>query len=151
MLCFRSDREKLFQDLDKLKPTLSQAGIEFEEISIHAGQFMSQEYGRIYLNQLYEKVQSSKCLLTDRLHGMLLAVICDVPCVAFDNLTHKVKGVYDWINDYAVFLDDYSDENIVNIINHAIEKKRIAGDYEPLNNYYAQMAEYIKDRINGRD
>lgn len=147
MLCFRSDREKLFQDADSLKSKLSQAGIEYEEINIHAEQFMSQEYGKVYLNQLYEKIQSSKCLLTDRLHGMLLAVICDVPCVAFDNLTHKVKGVYDWIKDYVVFLDDYSNENIVNAIDNAIEKKQITGDYKPLHEHYVQMAEYIKNRI----
>ena len=78
---------------------------------------------------------------------MLLAVICEVPCVAFDNLTHKVKGVYDWIKDYVVFLDDYSNENIVNAIDNAIEKKQITGDYKPLHEHYVQMAEYIKNRI----
>lgn len=52
------------------------------------------------LERVTEKLDEiGKCrlLVTDRLHAMLFAAISGTPCLAFDNATHKVKGVYEWI------------------------------------------------------
>ena len=48
---------------------------------------------------------------------MIFAAITGTPCLAFDNATHKVRGVYKWINklDYIrLARDDESIEEQVN-------------------------------------
>ena len=34
-----------------------------------------------------------------RLHGMIMSVITDTPCIAMNNTSGKVKGVYDTIKN----------------------------------------------------
>lgn len=48
------------------------------------------------------EISDYKLVITDRLHGMILAYLAGTPCVAFDNSTGKVAGVYTaWLNDCA--------------------------------------------------
>ena len=37
--------------------------------------------------------------LTNRLHCMIFAYLSKTPCLAFDNKSKKVSGVYEWIKD----------------------------------------------------
>ena len=63
------------------------------------------------------EVSKGRLLITDRLHAMIFAAITGTPCLAFDNATHKVRGVYRWINklDYIrLARDDESIEEQVN-------------------------------------
>lgn len=56
-------------------------------------------------------------VITDRLHGMIFAAITGTPCIAFDNISKKVSGVYKWIesleyikvvNSFEEFVDAYN-------------------------------------------
>lgn len=60
------------------------------------------------LNAKLNEFAKSKLIITDRLHGMIFAAITSTPCIAFDNLSKKVSGVYHWLKklDYIVFCDD---------------------------------------------
>ena len=60
--------------------------------------------------EVYKKLRQfgkSKLVITDRLHGMIMAAITDTPCIAFSNSNGKVRGVYKWIknNEYVVFVE----------------------------------------------
>ncbi len=46
---------------------------------------------------------SAKIVICDRLHAMIFAAITKTPCIAFDNVSKKVSGVYKWIEglDYV--------------------------------------------------
>lgn len=48
---------------------------------------------------ILDKISHAKLIITDRLHAMIFAVITGTPCITFDNLSHKVKGVYEWIKE----------------------------------------------------
>lgn len=39
----------------------------------------------------------AELVVTDRLHAMIFAAITGTPCVAFDNTSKKVSGVYEWL------------------------------------------------------
>lgn len=41
--------------------------------------------------------REAELVVTDRLHGMLFAAITATPCIALDNLSGKVSGVYEWL------------------------------------------------------
>lgn len=49
------------------------------------------------LKELLEKINSAELIITDRLHCMIFSYLLCKPCIAYDNLTHKVSGVYNWI------------------------------------------------------
>lgn len=61
----------------------------------------------IVLNSREKEIQRKKkefsnasLIITDRLHSMVFALLAGVPCIALDNSTHKVSGVYDtWLYD----------------------------------------------------
>ena len=59
-------------------------------------------------NKLRE-ISESRLLITDRLHAMIFAVLTNTPCLAFDNATHKVSGVYEWLKDldYIRMVDNH--------------------------------------------
>lgn len=52
-----------------------------------------------FINNKLDEFKSSKLVITDRLHGMIMAAITCTPCIVFNNKTSKVKGVYEWIKD----------------------------------------------------
>ena len=51
---------------------------------------------------------SSKLVITDRLHAMIFSAITGTPCIAFDNTSKKVSGVYEWIKNlkYIHYVDN---------------------------------------------
>lgn len=64
-----------------------------------------------YINRKIEEFSAGKLVITDRLHTMVFALLSGTPCLAFDNLTHKVSGVADtWLNNITgLKIIDHSD------------------------------------------
>ncbi len=47
--------------------------------------------------------QNMELVITDRLHGMLFSVITGTPCIAMDNVSGKVGGVWtEWLKDSSI-------------------------------------------------
>ncbi|WP_029233693.1 polysaccharide pyruvyl transferase family protein [Butyrivibrio sp. VCB2006] len=99
LMCFRSDREKVFDNslIDNIKSIVSQKGIMQSDTDTVIGK-------RVYSRDREDVVESklvefaiSRFVITDRLHGMIMCAITGTPCLAVDNLSHKVSGGYDWI------------------------------------------------------
>ena len=55
---------------------------------------------------LFSKFSECRCIVTDRLHAMIFSILTRTPCIVFDNLTHKISGVYEtWLNNSnSIFL-----------------------------------------------
>lgn len=149
LLCLRQDREKVFENAELMKRVLTQNLINYDELAINMGRFVSQQEGKILLNNICRKMQQYKCVITDRLHGMLISVISDVPCIAFDNKTNKVSGVYHWIEDqgYAYLASTEDINRIADIIEYIVNEKKRVGTYKPLTYEYERMAKIIDDFI----
>lgn len=50
----------------------------------------------ITINKLRE-FQRAELVITDRLHGMIFALVTKTPCIVLTNFNHKIKGVFTWI------------------------------------------------------
>lgn len=63
----------------------------------------------------------SRLVITDRLHGMVFALITGTPCIVLDSMTHKTRGVHEWIKgagyDSFIKLIDNASQ-----INEAVEE-----------------------------
>ena len=92
------------------------------------------------LKKLFETFAGAKLVVTDRLHAMIFSSILKVPCLAYNNVSGKVFGVYDlWLKkcDYVkTFTDkDSFDENIKKVSNAYITSDSIellATDFKDL-------------------
>lgn len=110
LFVMRQDLEKITNDdqLERLTKGITGSGMEIRYCDTHAKEPVTPENREAALYKKWEEFSKARLVITDRLHGMLFAVINGTPCIALDNLSHKVKGVYDeWLTDNprVMFLD----------------------------------------------
>lgn len=109
VLCLRQDREQNLTDEKKNRLYSILAKYRIKKIDTVIDGSINPKDRKKYINNICSAMKSSNLLITDRLHGMLMAVISGVPCIAIDNKTAKVKNVYEtWLSDNknVVFLND---------------------------------------------
>ena len=70
---------------------------------------------------------------------MIFAAITGSPCIAFNNKSNKVKGVYEWIknNKYLKFVNEIEEfETAVSDMEldraHTFNREKVLQDFEPL-------------------
>lgn len=109
---------------------------------------------------IYSKLKefySSKLIITDRLHGMIFAVITGTPAIVFDNSNHKIKHVYDdWLKDvpYIHFIDGNNDnlDSMVIEMNNIIKKEERTTKKYKIPNFddkFKPMINVIKEAMYG--
>lgn len=87
-------------------------------------------------NKLLE-FASSKLVITDRLHGMIFAIITNTPCIVLGNYNYKVKGVYEkWVKgniNNVIFIENINDieASIFKFINK-FNENRFKYDFEKI-------------------
>ena len=106
LFCIRKDLESI-TDLDLVIRSLKQ--VERKGLSINT--FDTETYRKIsadmrmkeLVNALDKFIQADY-VITDRLHGMVLACLTGTPCLAFDNSTGKVSGQHTWISNSEIMM-----------------------------------------------
>lgn len=65
---------------------------------------------RQMLQNKMQQFADANVVITDRLHGMVFAAYSGTPCIAFDNVSKKISGVHQWIQDldYVVMAENVS-------------------------------------------
>lgn len=101
LLCFRHDHEKMITDdeISNLEEYLKMKDIGFSHTTTVIDKRVGKHNRVKELNRKWREFGQSKLVITDRLHGMIFAAITSTPCIAIDNRSKKVSGVYQWINN----------------------------------------------------
>lgn len=111
LVCLRNDREKV-TDTNTLMKLVKQQSKKYNLSMTYTDTVLDRpllkKHREKHLQKKLNEFRTSKLVVTDRLHGMIFAVITSTPCIALDNKTGKVKGVYNWIKDqdYIILLND---------------------------------------------
>ena len=96
----RNDKERKLSDADRaaIEAYLTKRfrSIEVFDTVLHSVK-VTRENRREKLDELIRRISSAECVVTDRLHGMILCAVTGTPCVAFGNSYHKVEASYDWL------------------------------------------------------
>lgn len=93
-----------------------------------------------YKNTL-EIFSSSKLVITDRLHGMILSYITGTPCIALNNSYKKVENTFkDWL----------SKSNYIILVDEGINQELLARNIEELLNIEPNF-ESLQDKFNSLD
>ena len=98
-ICLRSDREKvLSMQQENSICSIARSFADIKKITtISNEKIVRTDQRKAAVFSKLDEVSNGRLLITDRLHAMIFAAITGTPCLAFDNLTHKVNGVYEWI------------------------------------------------------
>lgn len=118
LVCLRQDKEKVLSNYtrNKIEESLISQGLNLHFGSTLAegekdGDITLERRKEVLLNKL-EEFRSFQLIVTDRLHGMILSCLAGTPCIAFDNTSKKVSGVYkQWMASlqYVEVVDSYDD------------------------------------------
>lgn len=101
--CLRDDRERVLtlEQYAQLDEVLRSTGEQIEYTDTHAGGSRLDE-GRCahLLADKLDQFRAARLVVTDRLHGMILAALAGTPCLVLPNSNHKIRQTWlDWLAD----------------------------------------------------
>ncbi len=91
------NRNLLISKLDRLFPR------EVRRTDMHVKgrkRVYTPEFRDEVVSEKFKEFAASKIAITDRLHGMVFALLTGTPCVVLSNYNQKVSGTYEWIKNY---------------------------------------------------
>ena len=113
LLLFREDKEKTLREDEKIKikEIIKKYYGEYMLSDMHLGEDVINMGGnirKVALEDKFREFQSSKLVVTDRLHGMIFAAITETPCIVLGSFNHKITESYKWLKDldYIKFCKD---------------------------------------------
>ncbi len=120
LFCLRKDKEKILnadviENLEKFFIN-NHINIRYTTTVINKNISLSRR-NHVFENKLKE-FKTSNIVITDRLHGMIFSAITATPCIAFNNLTGKVKGVFKWLENlnYITVVDESNISNVLDLV-----------------------------------
>ena len=125
LLCLRDDIERVLSEDDYKeinKSIIARCGnVDIKTTSTVCDLYIPPENREREVYKKLAEFSKAKLVITDRLHAMIFSAITATPCIAFGNMSGKVKGVYSWIsylpyikyvNNISEFKDTLSEINI---------------------------------------
>lgn len=126
LICLRDDCEKIKDGVSaqKLSRILTDMNIQSEYISTVRNYAIRKAEREKELESLLNKYRSAQIVFTDRLHGMIFAVITKTPCVVFPTFNHKVIQSYMWIEKLGYIRLCDNIDNIKEIIDYVLSCRK---------------------------
>lgn len=92
-----------------------------------------------FVRDFVEKFSTAELIVTDRLHGMILATITETPCVVFGNYNHKIKYAFEWIKKlgYIEYIENICDldgaiDKVLSIKDRKYDVETMKENFKPL-------------------
>lgn len=145
--CFRLDKEKINCEINqRVYNICSENNIQYEVIDTLVDHSIMKNMRDNELNELLNVFSKAELVITDRLHGMLFSAIVGTSCIALDNVSHKISGVYKWIEDWDYIKLVTNMDDIENTLESMLKdtKKDNYINCERINNRFYEMAQLIR-------
>ncbi len=144
LLIFRKDKEKILNSstIVNIKSFLKGKNIKYKQTSTVKFKITFIKNRAKEFQRLINKIQKSSLVITDRLHGMIFAVITGTPCIAFNNSTDKIKYTHKWLSNlnYIKYIEANNvDEYILKLMKNKPEK------YDFDNKLFNPLIDYINN------
>lgn len=124
LVCLRTDRERIrnreVEEVISEYATSNNLSVSYTStITKHAIPIWLR---KTLIKRKIHEFEKYELVITDRLHGMIYAYLAGTRCVAIDNKTHKVSGVFNqWIAPYEL-ISVLSEKSNANELITAIDK-----------------------------
>ncbi len=101
LVCLRNDKESILGQAarEDIYKELVKLHYEIREISMHSEEIFRKESRDSIVKAKIKEISEAQIIVTDTLHCMISAALAGTACIAFDNLSGKVSGVFEWIKD----------------------------------------------------
>lgn len=148
-LFLRSDKESILTD--KERRNIENVAQKFGNVNYFSMQYHSQILLGDRMEAVIEKVNEIgkfKFVVTDALHCVIICAIINVPCVAINNISSKVEGVWRWIKDKKniVFFDRGENQTIEMCIERALISKQVSDNMSFLDVYWDDLNTFIREK-----
>ena len=158
LMCFRKDKECAVSDIieSNLLKQLTGLGYQVKKTStLNIGENEGDiliENREIKVKEKIMEFSNAEIIITDRLHGMILATLAGTRCVAMNNTSRKVEGVYNsWLRDkYNVIVVEEACQ-LHSAIAQVLNNDRIEYDSNAWKDLKAQLEYRIKKFIREAD
>ena len=147
LLCLRDDAESLKINaslIEHIKADLSGRGLAQRATDTYVHRSVPLEKETEEVSALLERFSKAELVVTDRLHGMIAAVITGTPAIVLDNSTGKVKQAYEmWLKDipYVKFVEETS--SIKNNIDQVLSVQDCSYNNEVFKRHYLPLVNAI--------
>lgn len=151
ILCFRNDKEKVASDFIKrdIIHWLQNNNLNYCEFSTVYPKYVSIENRRTRVKETLNLFSKAKFVITDRLHGLILAIITGTPVLFFDNLTKKVSLTADFLRELEVVCDYESYDSLDGALNDLLNKSPRPYSSKYLDEYYLDLKNNIDNYCRG--
>lgn len=148
VLTIRTDQESRFS-FDEISAFYRSMHKTFSNIKIQdtvVGHKIDKNDRNLELNSLLLEFARAKFVVTDRLHGMILAAITGTPCIVTSALDHKVKGTYEWIKNlnYIEFTESLDMRDIEKKADKLLNLSSMTTN-KVKDKYFPELAQMIKN------
>lgn len=149
LLCLRKDTEQVLtiDQLEELKRRLNEKGLNVTESSTVITDAVWKFQRKKVLKRKWMEFSSKKLVVTDRLHGMVFSAITGTPCIALDNISHKVYGAYQWLSYLPYLRFCSSIDEVEEAAKELLKLPPQNYDRGPLLPYYNEMRNVVKNAI----
>lgn len=149
LLCFRADKEKTLPDaaVAAIEARLRERGETISRTDTVVPYGVPAEVREFETERKFDEFRRARLVITDRLHGMIFAAITGTPCIALNNSSGKVEGVWSlWLQhlDYVKFVQDAAEIPALLDAMLALGARR----YDPavFEKYWRELAEVISEK-----
>ncbi len=146
-ICLRSDKEGILTDDEAKRIVGIACGLDgnARPLSQTAEWFPGQNNETAVLDKLRE-YSACRCVITDRLHGMVFSVITGTPCIVIDNVYGKNRALYEtWLRGMPSvhFVDNPVAADWKALIAAKLESEPAEYDPSSMRPGYSPLADYI--------
>lgn len=149
LICIRNDKENCLADEEiKYIITTMKSRINIRETTTIMNHIVPISFRNHYVMKKLNEIASSKVVVTNRLHMMIFAAVTGTPCIAIDNLSRKVSGVYQWIKTlpYIKLLENVNEFQVT--LDNLLEFKEGKFCHEILDDFYLELRNEFKEKID---
>ena len=140
LICLRGDKERITDRTlaENIEHLMKKRNIAVKRTSTIIYDYVDSFNRLKELQKKWDEFAHAKLVITDRLHAMIFCAITQTPCIALDNVSHKVKGGYEWIKTlpYIMFNETGTiSEDMINTqlsIDYERKKLNLASKYNEL-------------------
>lgn len=139
LLCLRKDVEGILtqEDKENLYNAINSYDTNIKQTDTVVSYSIKAEDRNEEIEKKIKEFSCAKIVITDRLHGMIFAVITNTPCIVMGNYNYKVKGVYEnWIKNKVPnvkFIENIKEiEQAIKELENLKDAKNEKNDFEEL-------------------
>jgi len=152
LFVLRDDKEKLLTvtEEESLKNLVEEFKLNIDRYDLQYTREFDREQAKTELQHVaLIKYKKAKLVITDRLHGMIVAAITGTPCIAFSNNNYKIEGSSKWLEHlpYIKFVANVNDLAVIKkYAKELLELKETKYDNSNLMPYFKEIVELIKEK-----